>query len=262
MFDIKQHFLKVDPKKVFMDTSLINTSYHHLCHAFMDSMRFSDPPSFIPKTDNPDSERDKINDQKQQKIQPLEQFEGKPVDIEKYTSKSGTKSNDTKYSSIEEDYEFQDYSLSYNPIPRTKYDFLFAVKNDKQEEKIDSEGKFYRPVIAFRGVFKDRIFFFYGTSLFVVSMYGDISPASLTIMPYCYCPYYHFVKFRDPIGWREKKIVKEMLKYFSKDSIYQKKPVLYSHWADVGLPCYGIESAHYYPDCFIPMGDVIPQTYD
>ncbi|EAY07750.1 hypothetical protein TVAG_118310 [Trichomonas vaginalis G3] len=95
-FDIEEHLLQGDPHKAIFELSMKNKPYHLYCPFYRYHAKFSEPPSFIPKIDSPDSNQDKNNDQKQQKIQSLEQFDGKPVEIERYTYQSGIKSNDTK----------------------------------------------------------------------------------------------------------------------------------------------------------------------
>ena len=148
----------------------------------------------------------------------------------------------------------------YSKITEIVTNILYFV--DKQEDGIKFSGDRYHPVIAFRGVFQDRVFFFYRKGLFVVSKEGEISPASVRVSPYCYIPLYIPTQFRSPNGLLEKIIVHKMKKYLSKKSYYQKDPVNYLFWWDDGAGGFGIESAQFYRKYYIPMGDIQPHYYD
>ncbi|EAY14581.1 hypothetical protein TVAG_393080 [Trichomonas vaginalis G3] len=180
------------------------------------------------------------------------------------------KKSDNKYQKINEIQEiqnldeendqkwvYQDYDHSYDPIPKINNDYIYYFENKSQKKEIGLNDEYYYPVIAFRGVYSDRVFFFYGPSLFVVSNTKQIADAQMFVSRYSYGPFYLSSEFRSPSNRREKKLVRQMKKFFKKDCIYQQNPAIYPNIAESGLSAYGIDTAAYYIYDFVPMGDVI-----
>ena len=196
-------------------------------------------------------DRDKIMDKSLKSIQIWQENSSNK---ENYQSKSN-------YTRIEDEWEYQDYTSCFVPIPKDKPNYYYHIKNKNQTKGIESNDKVYNPVIAFRGVYDTCLFFFYGTSLFAVSNDGRIAEGQLVVFPYSYVPCYLYNKLRYPANCREKILVHRMQKYFSKKCIYQKEPACFHNYQNYGLEAFGIRSAQLYTFVFIPMGDIIKNDY-
>ena len=143
----------------------------------------SDPPRFRPKKLN-NSNVTQVNNSKETFIAKENKFSNQILkrSDNKYQKINENQEIQNFNEEIEEQYEndkwvYQDYDHSYDLIPKINEDYVYYIVNKSQKSEIGLNDEYYYPVIAFRGVFNDRVFFFYGPSLFVVSITKQIAGA-------------------------------------------------------------------------------------
>lgn len=173
-------------KKLLDENEIIyNPVYPKRSFTFGDTVAAmqSDPPRFRPKKLN-NSNVTQVNNSKETFIAKENKFSNQILkrSDNKYQKINENQEIQNFNEEIEEQYEndkwvYQDYDHSYDLIPKINEDYVYYIVNKSQKSEIGLNDEYYYPVIAFRGVFNDRVFFFYGPSLFVVSITKQIAGA-------------------------------------------------------------------------------------